>query len=617
MRIRKRFMMPALLGIFIFSIIAASPTLSTTGIVRFYDPSDTSEDQEWTRQGGLIGLEVEDDDLNIMSKLVHVPNASAACGDDDNCIDAEEIILNNSHVIYLSNIPVLDSGVSHGNVIEGDIDSFVNEYDVRLVDADGFEVTDSSGNSLVDRLSRDGRVDLTEDYTGTVYAIYWGSGMDDTDAAVRVRSQADPSGITVVLEETRMDSGVFRLVIGADDDESDADSNPPSLQVGEDDVVTLTYRDEDTSQSVSKTLKVETTAPVFSNLLPAHDSASRVEPTVEFFVADGGSGIAESDIWVIFAIDENEDGIIDANDEYEFQVSESGKGDVDDEDNSVFNVFQGIPNSVDVGSDATIYWWALARDLAGNLAVLDREPRIDGKRDTCYVADFPRGDLAGGNVNRSHFIAGCQPYVVRIDNTGPVMERVITGRWWDTSKKDDDKTEYDSTKARNDSILVDFSEEVDASTIQPTDFRVDGKVPLKAEVFDGRGDYVFLTVSAFAPDARPSVEVVGNVQDLAGNRVGSGGKDNDDETPTPDVPGPGGNGTDQGGRDGDDETPTPDPAPPIDSLEFLIDVLREARAIGVLSDTLSDLLSDWFIVNLIAPDTGEFPDEVRNRLSAQ
>ena len=54
-----------------------------------------------------------------------------------------------------------------------------------------------------------------------------------------------------------------------------------------------------------------------------------------------------------------------------------------------------------------------------------------------------------------------------------------------------------------------------------------------------------------------------------------------------------------------------------ESLDLLIRVLREAEAVGVLSGTLSGLLSDWLIENLIAPVTGETADEVRERLSAE
>ncbi len=132
---------------------------------------------------------------------------------------------------------------------------------------------------------------------------------------------------------------------------------------------------------------------------------------------------------------------------------------------------------------------------------------------------------------------------------------------------------------------------MDASTIQRFDFEVDGRVPLKAEVFDGRRDYVFLTVPALVAGAHPSVEVTGEIRDTSGNRYRPGNTDN--------------------------VNPTPAPTSSISSLDLLIRVLRETATVGVLSDTIANLLSDWFIENLIAPVTGESVDEAKDRLSAE
>ena len=582
----KRIIPLALLGIFLVSLAVVSPALSTSGAARFFNPSSPDDDQQWVRQGGQVGLEVADSDLDIAVKLVNTPNQIHA--DCDECVDAEFITLNARKTFYLSAIPILDSGVETNNVITGQLDNFINSHDILLVDEDGVRITQPQ----VDTLGIDGRVELFSEYTGSFYAVYWGWNIGDTDDAARVKSQSDPAGFTVKLLETRSNSGTFRLVIDTHAHHTDAESSPPTLRVAKDDVITLTYEDEDPSRSVSTRLKVESTPPSFANLSPRHDSANRTDPIVEFDVADSGSGIAdENDIWVIFAVDTNSNGIIDANGEYEFQVDVAPKGDVD-EVNGVFSASQGLPSEVDVDSNATIYWWALARDLAGNLAILDRQPRIDGKDNPCFASEFPRGELAGTDVNIDHNVASCQPYATRIDNTGPMVESITTGRWWDASKDGDDKTEYDSTKAKNSSILVTFSEDLDSSTVQKSDFRVDGEVPLKAEVFSGRLDYVFLTVPPMAADAQPEVEAHGGILDLAGNHLGAGGTDD--------------NGDSQ----------TPDPAPSKDSYELLVAVLREAELIETLSDELADLFSGLFIEYLIVPTTEETEDEVRERLLA-
>ena len=52
-------------------------------------------------------------------------------------------------------------------------------------------------------------------------------------------------------------------------------------------------------------------------------------------------------------------------------------------------------------------------------------------------------------------------------------------------------------------------------------------------------------------------------------------------------------------------------------FQFMIAVLTDAKDNGVFPDLISDLLSGWFIENLIAPHTGETAEQVRERLAAQ
>ena len=49
-------------------------------------------------------------------------------------------------------------------------------------------------------------------------------------------------------------------------------------------------------------------------------------------------------------------------------------------------------------------------------------------------------------------------------------------------------------------------------------------------------------------------------------------------------------------------------------VKFLVAVFTDANDRGLLSDTVSDLLSDWFVRERIAPHTGETPEVVRERL---
>lgn len=497
MKSKRRFIPLVFLGAIVMSLLLVIPAFSATGEVRFYDQDDADDPQEWARQGGQVALEVEDSDLNVVIKL-----ASSAT--------AESQTVTNGR-FYLMNVPVADR---NGN-------DAVTETDITVLDANGNEVA-------VDNVrDTDGRVDLVDrGFSGEVTVRYWGHARNDTGDTVTVKSQADPSGIAVTLEETKPTSGVFRLVINTSADESNADSNPPTLKVGKDDQITLTYKDADPSRTTSKLLKVESTAPVFSELSPANAAAGRANPEVEFNVTDGGSGIGDDeddDILVVFGIDNDSDGTIDIEEEY----AVNDRGSLNEIDGG-FHARQRLPSSSAAADDSTVYWWARAVDGAGNESVTDRQAEIDDEKDPCTVNAFPRGNLGGLDVGNTTSIGGCQPYSIKVDNTEPAISSVVTGAFWDTSNKDDDnKTNTDPSKAKANMVLVMFNESLDASSVSSSDFEVNDQEPTNAEVFSGAKANVFLTLgSDLDPNARPKVELVGRVEDLAGNRRSSGSVDN-------------------------------------------------------------------------------------------
>lgn len=519
MKSKRRFIPLAFLGAIILSLLVIVPAFSATGAVRFYDQDDADDPQEWARQGGQVALEVEDDDLDVTSKM----EGSSA----------ESHTLSNVSTFFLRNVPVADRNG----------DGFVNAGDVTVVDA-------SNQNIAVEDARNDGRVDLAAPYTGDIRVSYWGNSMDDTGDTVTVKSQADPSGISVTLMETGATSGKFRLVIDTTAGESDADSNPPSLKVGKDDQITLTYKDADPKRTTSKLLKVESTAPVFSELSPANAAAGRANPEVEFNVTDGGSGIGDDeddDILVIFGIDNNGDGTIDIEEEY----AVNDRGSLNEIDGG-FHGRQRLPSSSAAADDSTVYWWARAVDGAGNEAVTDRQATLKDAndkdvKDPCDVSAFPRGSLDGVDVGSTTAIGGCQPYSIKVDNTEPAISEVRTGAFWDTSNKDDDnKTNTTASKAKANMVLVVFNESLEADSVSASDFEVNDQEPTSAMVYSGAKANVFLTLgSDLDPNARPKVELVGRVEDLAGNRRSSGSVDNaiDGIAPTLTVSVEGGNRT--------------------------------------------------------------------------
>ena len=176
MKSGKRLISLALLGALVLSVAVILPVFSDAGTLRFYVPSDVDEERTWVRQGGQVGLELTDPDLSgIRSGVVkHVNIPGGAPDNCDDCAQAEIVTLNGQRTFYLANVPVVDRND----------DGFINYQDVNVFEVDGTEIA-------VDRVGVDGRVDLFDPYTGTVYVRYWGARKHDTGDAVRVKSQAD------------------------------------------------------------------------------------------------------------------------------------------------------------------------------------------------------------------------------------------------------------------------------------------------------------------------------------------------------------------------------------------------------------------------------------------
>ena len=74
MNSKVRFIPLIVLGAIIISLIAVIPAFSDTGKLRFWDVTDSDEDQEWARAGGMVHLEVEDSDLDVPVKYVILPS---------------------------------------------------------------------------------------------------------------------------------------------------------------------------------------------------------------------------------------------------------------------------------------------------------------------------------------------------------------------------------------------------------------------------------------------------------------------------------------------------------------------------------------------------------------
>jgi len=592
------------------SLIVIIPVFSATGSVKFLKPTDSSEVLTWARQGGQVGLEVTDGDLDVAVKRVLLPidmttnaasattvkgsvtvslNAGSAAnlsatatttaaiistgdtvlignetvrsvvsvfasstdstitvnkpmaaaatnttiskvtqtlGSAANCPDcagAPEITVagDGNQLFTLVAAPVKDASsagtfMDLANRFTSNADTVTTASDIALVV--GSTGAAFGGATVQAVTASNGLVNVS--FTGTnntFYVLYWGSEANDSGTAVTVTSQSDPTGITVVLTESGPTTGIFRGNIAAVSSTSNASAVIPELQVGTNDVITFKYKDASPDQTTSATIKVETTNPVFSNLTPPHGTAGQASrPEVESDVIDADSTIAKKTIVVIFAIDDDGDGDIDNT-----KPADEVNVDADGEVTTVaggFHAKQRLPSAMAPSANATIYWWVKATDVAGNVGISDRQPTIDGNADTCVPGSFPAvGSLNGVEVGITASVAGCQPFSIKVDFTKPTLSTGVTGSFWDSATTTTDKTVTDVTKAKNTSIRVDMSEDIDGTSVQASDFKVDGMTPLTAEWFSGRKGSVFLGVPALAPNARPKVELAGEIKDVAGN----------------------------------------------------------------------------------------------------
>ena len=280
--------------------------------------------------------------------------------------------------------------------------------------------------------------------------------------------------------------------------------------------ITATYADDGgTPRTANAT--VETVAPTITSLKPDHDTATRVRSArliAEITDADSGVDRGNNNVNIVFDVTpRNLAGGSVAGP----GVTVSAVTTV-----SIPGGYRAEASLVNVPPGETeIKWKVIARDNAGNVAQSDQDP-TDGP----LVVDDPatpanETEAEGANTTEPDL------HTLRIDTLAPALGTVsidydgsgnadpktvngaITGNYLD-----DNNIVEDATKGRNTSIRVVFNEDLDASSVAPGDFRVNGVAPIAAAT---KGRNVFLTVPTFASNARPSVRLAGDIQDKAGN----------------------------------------------------------------------------------------------------
>ena len=543
----------------LIALLAVVPVFGADATQRFPspdDPGDSTKDLTYSRQGTdvvsgepYIILEVTDADLDVGFDAMS--NSSVTCANggtitvDRFGITGGVLDSDDDRIVP----PILDRN-GDGGVNFNDVNSNIATIEVDRVDALSGAITlrctaDQNNVRLILTYRR-GEVDKTKEIpTGP---------SPDLLGTVKVSSDADVTGMYVQLEETSEQSGIFRgylkLIAGNNSTSTttcldascvigttmpSADSvdegqiangtwSVGALAVNESDTVVFSYVDTTAAglaRSRTASIRIESAAPSFTNPAPAHGiSQANNLPTISGDVTDSDSGVDNSNIVVIWGIDTSPlDGQIGQVREDSVHPSETR------EISDGYRFERQFPTDMALAENHVIYWWVKTTDAADNVGISDRQPVISGNADTCDAEEFDRIALLNVDVTVSSQVKGCQPYSIAVDRLSPDMVAAVTGSWWDPSltpaEGSNDRTQTDVTKSLNTSIRVDFDGGLNNGTVQLTDFEVGDSTPLDLAWYPGRPQSVFLTVSPLDPKARPKIEVVGEVQDTAGNRLSS------------------------------------------------------------------------------------------------
>ena len=248
-----------------------------------------------------------------------------------------------------------------------------------------------------------------------------------------------------------------------------------------------------TAVKVTDTASVETSGATFASILPVTSTATQsTQPTISGTVTDtGGSGIDVSTVMI--NIDKNGDGDVgDANETNQATVVTGADG-----DNTVTFTFT---TTLSVNNDHNFF--IEATDMAGNIAFTDATPAATGE------------DAAVGDNDTADW------HQFTIDSTPATFSSAQTGKYWDSSLSTPAEASDKAT-----SVVLIFNENIDGTTVQATDFLVDGVQPITAFHTTSAKTKVYLELgTAIAADKKPVVKMgaAGAVSDLAGNTTNTG-----------------------------------------------------------------------------------------------
>jgi len=338
------------------------------------------------------------------------------------------------------------------------------------------------GYQYDDRDTITGKVTINSTSSPTAVAI------DVLEANTNAGKASGSFTQTVVLTNDISLNGVLctqaKVNAGAD---PCAATTEKQLYVTDGDLITTSYADASPAATITDTARVDLTAPVITLVSPGDKSHTSIgTPTysvqvIDDIVADSASaGVADTAI--------------------QFKLKDEGGGaggaDVTETRSPVTRGFQVSLLEAAARGEGALTWWAVVSDKVGNV---------------------PASTVVGANE--------AKPYTVTFDYAAPTVATAETG----IGLKNVGATDEAETTGTATSVKVGFTlgtagktySPVDTATVSTADFLVAGVAPTAVSV-NAAGTAVYLTVATMATDAKPKVELSGEIADKAGNKRTSG-----------------------------------------------------------------------------------------------
>lgn len=321
------------------------------------------------------------------------------------------------------------------------------------------------------------------------------SGSSSADQTVVVGELNNTTDVGTALQ-TKLEAAATAL--GMTENTAAATFIAQVLSVADTDTITATYVDASPTATVTKTAAADLAAPIVTLDTPTDKLYTNDTLTgLIVNVVDTGAGVAQTDIAVVLP------------------TGVTGGTTIKQPILNGFKVSYAPASAIAEGAKT---WFIALKDKVGNIPAKDVSGTTanEGIRGAA-----PDGDTTADN-----------PFQFTIDTTGPTVSSAATGYSLKNAGVTSGTVQETQLTGSTTWVRVVFglgtgTAVLDATTVATSDFRVAGVEPLQAVVNSkahtlhnvtiSKESSVFLEVAAQATDARPKVELVGEIKDKAGN----------------------------------------------------------------------------------------------------